>query len=180
MLAFEPMPANRERFMDTVKNNGMQDKTEIVNLSSLGTAQTWPLNSDGQIFLFEACVSDKVETVQLHAAGELASIHSQDFYPISDLNTGKQPINVQAVRLDSIVANQDVHLLKIDTQGHELSVLRGARRLFEEACINIVELEFWPKGVEAVGENAMLRDENLSQRVQVQIKTAHTNCICRG
>ena len=169
MLAFEPMPANRERYMDTVKNNGMQDKTEIVNLSSLGTAQTWPLNSDGQIFLFEACVSDKVETVQLHAAGELASIHSQDFYPISDLNTGKQPINVQAVRLDSIVANQDVHLLKIDTQGHELSVLRGARRLFE-----------WPKGVEAVGENAMLRDENLSQRVQVQIKTAHTNCICRG
>ena len=155
VLAFEPMPANRERFMDTVKNNGMQDRTEIVNLSSLGIAQTWPLNSDGKIFLFGACVSDKVESMQLHAEGELASIHPQNLYPTSDLNTGKQPINVKALRLDSIVANQHVHLLKIDTQGHELSVLRGAQRLFKEARINIVELEFWPKGMEAGGVNAV-------------------------
>ena len=153
VLAFEPMPANRERFMDTVRNNDMQDKTEIVNLSSLGTAPIWPIHSDGKVFLFAACVSDKVEIVQLYAEGELASIYPQNFYPASSLNTGKQPINVQALTLDSIVANQDVHILKIDTQGHELSVLRGARRLFEEARINIVELEFWPKGMEAGGVN---------------------------
>ena len=41
-----------------------------------------------------------------------------------------------------------MHILKIDTQGHELSVLRGAWRLFEEARINILELDFWPKGME--------------------------------
>ena len=93
--------------------------------------------------------------MQLHAEGELASIHPQNFYPASELNTGKQPIDVKALRLDAVVANQDVHLLKIDTQGHELSVLRGAQRLFEEERINIVELEFWPKGMEAGGVNAV-------------------------
>ena len=88
VLAFEPMPANRERFMDTVRNNDMQYRTEIVSLSSLGTAPIWPLHSDGKIFLFAACVSDKVETVQLYAEGELASIYPQNFYPASSLNTG--------------------------------------------------------------------------------------------
>ena len=36
VLAFEPMPANRERFMDTVRNNRMQGQTETVNVSGLG------------------------------------------------------------------------------------------------------------------------------------------------
>ena len=48
-----------------------------------------------------------------------------------------------------------MHLLKIDTQGHELGVLRGAQRLFEEERINMVELEFWPKGMTAGGANAV-------------------------
>ena len=155
VLAFEPMPANRERFMNTVRKSGMQDRTEIVNISSLGSHHIWPLNSDGKIFLFGACVSDTDETVQLYAEGELASIHPQNFYPFSGLNTGRKSIDVKALRLDSIVSNQAVHLLKIDTQGHELKVLRGAQRLFEEARINMVELEFWPKGMEAGGINAV-------------------------
>jgi hypothetical protein len=58
------------------------------------------------------------------------------------------------LRLDSIVA-QDVHLLKIDTQGHEYGVLLGAQKLFENYRVNMVELEFWPKGMAQGGSNAI-------------------------
>ena len=57
-----------------------------------------------------------------------------------------------------------MHLLKIDTQGHELGVLRGAQRLFEEARINMVELEFWPKGMTAGGANGRRGDDCASSK----------------
>jgi len=153
VLAFEPMPANRERFMQTVKSSGMEHRTELASYPNI--PKSWPLKTDGKIFLFGACVSDKEGSVQLYAEGELASIHPQDFYPETGLNTGKKTIDIPAVRLDSIVSGQDIHLLKIDTQGNELAVLRGAQRLFEEGRIKMVELEFWPKGMAAGGVNAV-------------------------
>ena len=67
----------------------------------------------------------------------------------------KEPIEVPAVRLDSIVSGQDIHLLKIDTQGHELAVLRGARRLLEQGRVRMVALEFWPRGMAAGGLDAV-------------------------
>jgi hypothetical protein len=56
--------------------------------------------------------------------------------------------------LDSVIA-QDIHLLKIDTQGHEYGVLLGARKIFENYRVNMVELEFWPKGMNQGGTNAV-------------------------
>ncbi len=151
VLAFEPMPANRERFMQGVRNQGLENKTYVMDISHANSPRLWPLNTDGRIFLFGFCVSDHSGMVQMHSEGALASVHPQGFYPSPDDNDMREPIEVPAVLLDSIVSNQDVHLLKIDTQGHELGVLRGARRLFEEGRINIVAIEFWPNGMAAGG-----------------------------
>jgi FkbM family methyltransferase len=56
-------------------------------------------------------------------------------------------VEVGAVSLDDLVARGDVPgrvgLLKVDTEGHDLAVLRGAGRLRCEA----VSVEFWREGV---------------------------------
>ena len=153
VLAFE----NRERFMQVVKIQGLDSRTDIMDISNINMPRLWPLTTDGRIFLFGACVSDHSGIVQMHSEGALASVHPQNFFNDPEYSNTKEPIEIAAVRLDSTRtctcsrSNQDMHLLKIDTQGHELGVLRGARRLFEEGRVNMVALEFWPKGMAAGG-----------------------------
>lgn len=153
VLAFEPMPGNQERFMQTVRDNGLEGVTEVVQVLE-GAGKHWHVQLGGKIYLFPAGVSNRTGAIKMHAAGELASMHPQDFYPESDLNRGQTALDVPVVTLDSVLGGrgEGVHLLKIDVQGHELGVLQGARRLFEEGRINMVNLEFWPKGMSAGGE----------------------------
>lgn len=54
------------------------------------------------------------------------------------------PITVQSITLDSHVSASSfnhVNLLKIDTQGTELEVLKGARSLLQKSAIDVIELE---------------------------------------
>lgn len=59
-----------------------------------------------------------------------------------------QPIDLQ--RIDSIV-DEDVLLLKVDAQGHEIEVLKGAIGVFQYHRVYFVQLEFYPKGLIASG-----------------------------
>ncbi len=52
-------------------------------------------------------------------------------------------MTVRTVRLDSEIAER-VHLLKIDTQGHELKVLQGAEGLIRKHGIDVIHTEFSP------------------------------------
>ena len=108
--------------------------------------RAWPL--DGKIHLFAAAVSDRAGIVRMHSAAELASVIPQDFY-----SGGGASDEVRALTLDDVVRGQDVHLLKIDTQGNELKVLRGAQALFRARRVNIVQLEYWPKGIAQGGQD---------------------------
>jgi FkbM family methyltransferase len=52
---------------------------------------------------------------------------------------------VRMIRLDDYLENQfidHVDLLKIDTEGHELSVLTGSKRFIEEGRIEAIQFEF--------------------------------------
>ena len=146
VIAFEPLSSNIQRFMQTVRNNGVEDRTKRLEITD--TQRSWPLDGTGQIFLFQACVSNFSGKTTLYSDNELASTIPQDFY--GNTNT-LQSQEIQTIKLDSIISGQDIHLLKIDTQGNELAVLQGASRLLTENRINIIELEFWPKGMEAGG-----------------------------
>ena len=156
VLAFEPIPANRDRFMQTVRGKGIEDRTVLVDPTSSSIPTSWPLDGTGRIFLFAACVSNFTGKVKMFSQSELASLIPQDFYsPLGGIESAKETNEIPAIRLDSIISGQNIHLLKIDTQGHELGVLKGAQRLFEEHRINMVELEFWPKGMAVGGVNAV-------------------------
>ena len=59
--------------------------------------------------------------------------------------------NVTLVSLDAELAAEanGVYLLKIDAQGNELSILRGAKRYLTSHAVPIIYLEYNPKGLSA-------------------------------
>src|SRR5271166_3137622 len=83
------------------------------------------------------------------------------FYPevIEEIHRGKLTKNtVQVVALDDFCqqhAIERIDLLKIDTEGHELEVLRGARDLLTKGCIKLIQFEFNEMNVYS---RAFLRD----------------------
>ena len=119
VIAFEPLAANAERFVQNARSHGLEAQRMTAPLPR------WPVRGDaGHLFLFETCVSNA------------------SAYP-------------RTVTLNEIVVDQDVHLLKIDTQGNELGVLQGAARLLGANRVNMVELDFWPREMASVGVSAV-------------------------
>jgi len=63
-------------------------------------------------------------------------------------------LEVEVAPLDSIVAGRKIHFIKIDVQGWEASVLRGARRTLSENRPLSVRVEIWPSGLRHAGSSA--------------------------
>jgi FkbM family methyltransferase len=81
-----------------------------------------------------------------------------------DAGDGRRAIEVQAMTLDGILngllTNRALHprMVKIDTQGSEVEVLRGARKLLEKGPELLIE--WWPKGLIGAGHQpSQLLDE---------------------
>lgn len=84
---------------------------------------------------------------------ELFDVEGEDGTALASLHRGAvavagrrvRPVTVEMCTLDSYAARHGVDridLLKIDTEGHELAVLRGARNLIAENRILRVQFEF--------------------------------------
>jgi FkbM family methyltransferase len=59
--------------------------------------------------------------------------------------TAAAGVAVRCAQLDTIAGEREfgrIGLLKIDTEGHELAVLRGARGLLEASAIDVIQFEF--------------------------------------
>jgi methyltransferase FkbM-like protein len=59
--------------------------------------------------------------------------------------------------------------IKIDVQGYELSVLRGAARVLETNADIVVLLESWPHGLRAAGDTPMALVDYLSKECGLQL-----------
>ena len=81
--------------------------------------------------------------------GLTSSLYDPDLEAMSDFDelaescTVASTRSVETVRLDSVVAGP-VDLLKIDVQGAELDVLRGAERVLSDVLVVHAEVEFFP------------------------------------
>lgn len=116
--AFEPAPANYEKL---VANTAARPNA-VVNHAAVGA-------EDGTIKLF---VSTEM------------NVDHRTF----DSGDGRASIDVPLVSLDGYFpAAQRIDFIKIDVQGYEMSVLRGARRILTENREIAVFLEFWPYGL---------------------------------
>jgi FkbM family methyltransferase len=90
------------------------------------------------------------------AVGEHASLYDRD---LSGMNVAVATIGSVPVRtLDEFCAEMEIQridLLKLDTEGHELSVLEGARGLLESRAIDTIQFEF---GGANIDSRTFLRD----------------------
>ena len=76
-----------------------------------------------RVRLYSEALSDRAGTATLYGSDDMSSLNQ-------GVNAGRQaaPIDVPLVRLDDVLGEEGapVSLVKIDVQGHELEVLRGA------------------------------------------------------
>ena len=90
-----------------------------------------------EIRLLNAAASSQIGTAQLCVEVVKGNRGTSSLEPLGGTGT----IEVDTVRLDQLTLDGDVQLVKIDVEGHELSVLQGAERLLEEHRIHHILFE---------------------------------------
>lgn len=126
IIAFEPNPQLRDALTRTLGGS----RVEVINLAlgeREGRANLYGAASDaGSTF---ASLSDSVVA---HAARKYGQIDAA-------------PVEIEVASLDTFAKSRcipRIDLLKIDVEGHELSVLRGAQELIRSGAIQRVQMEF--------------------------------------
>lgn len=66
---------------------------------------------------------------------------------------GDTGVTVPVTTLDSVIG-EPIDFMKIDTQGSEVAVLRGARGLIERSPDLVMLIEYWPHGLEMAGSSS--------------------------
>jgi FkbM family methyltransferase len=127
VLAVEPSPANAALLRASLDRNGLADRVVVVEA----------------------------------AAGEAAGFASLRF---STDNQGdhrlggslsRDSIDVPVVTVDDLLAThfpgRAPTLMKLDTQGSEVAILRGARTAWQATAAPTIVMEFWPYGLTTCG-----------------------------
>jgi FkbM family methyltransferase len=93
--------------------------------------------------LHRAALSDTCGTARLQVVAPAAGTNS--FHPAPSSVAGLEAEVVPTLTLDSFASHAGLDhltLVKIDTEGHDLAVLRGARSLFAERRISCAQFEY--------------------------------------
>lgn len=101
----------------------------------------------GNVTVVRAAVGEATGTAQLYVSKDLNVDHRT-----YDAGTGSEVQEVDIVRLDDRIApGTRIDFMKIDVQGYELQVLRGALRVLRENPQLRLFMEFWPHGLRQAG-----------------------------
>jgi len=104
---------------------------------------------DSRVSVFEFAVSDTAGTVNLFDYGDAAGTgHASLYLEVLTLQhkaKSTKSFKVQCVTIDQFSEQHDlrgIDFIKIDTEGHELAVLRGASNLIARNAIGCIQFEF--------------------------------------
>jgi FkbM family methyltransferase len=105
-------------------------------------ASIWRLRSGlAQLELRRVALSDRTGDGRLVAGSTLQTNMGLATLEESDTARADDLVSVELRTLDDEIGDRSVGLLKIDVEGHELQVLRGATRLLEQGLIRDVIFE---------------------------------------
>jgi len=103
------------------------------------------------VSLNRAAVGDRSGTTMLYLSNEM-NVDHRSF----DSRDGRTGTKVPLVALDDYFpAGSRIDVIKIDVQGYELRVLKGAERVLRDNPHIIVLMEFWPYGLEKAATNPL-------------------------
>jgi FkbM family methyltransferase len=101
------------------------------------------------VHAFQAAVGEHSGKSELYISDKLNVDHRT--YPAEP--SSRRTIPIEMVALDDYFkAGERVDLIKMDIQGYELHVLRGAKRVLQENRKIKLLLEFWPYGLDQAGD----------------------------
>ncbi|MFT3906195.1 MAG: FkbM family methyltransferase [Steroidobacteraceae bacterium] len=122
---------------------------------------TAAISLDGRVKTRNVGIGDKRETLMLYDDANLDGSSHASLYEsvISELH-GKPVVStlIRVETLDAVASEENIaaiDYLKIDTEGHELAVLKGAARMLSEDKITCIQFEFNEMNVES---RVFLRD----------------------
>ena len=111
------------------------------------------------VHVVQKALSTQEGTAELFFPNEgsaLASLHQRDLRHVNQ-DFGKTEL-VKITTLDSFCKDnkiQHVHLLKIDVEGHELAVLKGAKGMMDRNAVEVIQFEF---GGTSIDSRSYFRD----------------------
>jgi len=145
VYAFEPVA---EFVADITKKMKMKKLDfHLVKLSETGELRSVlpePKPGKGIAYIFQAAAGSEPSVKTIYVDGFSTSLTD----PVAK-GKGK-PQKVQMVKISDYVQS-DVFFFKVDAQGFDLEVLRGAEDLFRNQVVRLISVELWPKGLSHAG-----------------------------
>ena len=136
VFAFEPDPV---LFEAAVVNAQQNEKSEVLELQNLALG-----SRSGQATLYRS------------------SFNSGD-NRLSASATHKDAVSVEIARLDDVLGDTPIDLVKMDVQGWEAEVLRGMEQILKNNSEMTIYFEYWPEGLRRAGEQVSAPLEILRQ-----------------
>jgi FkbM family methyltransferase len=132
VYAFEPANATYKQLVSHLGSSGSDVKPFNIGFS----------DSEKTVKLFSYAIDGQ-------EASLLSSIDQRRPTQVLELETDASE-EIKVVTLDGFCTQQGIDridFLKLDVEGHELSVLRGARGLLEKRGISMIQFEFGPANI---------------------------------
>ena len=131
VYAFEPATPALRRLSDTIRDAGLEKRVKV----------------------FQYALGDRSGETVLHLAGQMAGSHSLHLRHAETSGIVAQGSeSVRVMRGDEVCRDlgiRRIHFAKIDTEGHEVFVLRGFEEMLSARKIDCLQFEYDPSWIDS-------------------------------